>query len=508
MSRINLKLIYSEAPYLRPLISTLIIYLIFVYLLTLNPFRFSLFYFNRFIQFRRGYLAAFIGGSWIEDIILNLMMLFPLGLLIGLLLRMLQIKIKHSVIIATGLGFLISLSIELCQIFLPRSFSGIDIFANTVGACIGAWLAYPTKRFDTQEILKKLYDRGQFFYTRVVIIYCVVATIILMIPVFINTFSNWNNRFHLLFGNEATLNRPWRGIIYKLSIFNRKLDKQAIQMLYQLNFQTETPLELSNGLLAEYIFDHQQLKTFGVLKDKLVLNPQQQLSFNFEDQGGIILKDNSIISTNMPATELVHSIQKTNQLSIAIWLKPDNLQQKGPARIVSLSKNTDHRNFTLGQSGSMLNFRVRTPLTGLNGSEVDLTTYPMLTINEPQFVVATFHRGESKLFYNGKIVSSIIYDTSYYLPLLARLSRNRFGKAAFCFMLLFPLGWLGRGLVKSKIQKSVISAIIIFVPFLISSLVNTLLLQHTFDAHLFYLCGFISLLLLMIGLLYELLFAE
>ena len=122
LNRINLKTLYKESPYFQPLIATLVIYLVFVYLLTLNPFRFSLFHFERFIQFRKGYLAAIIGGSSISDLILNLFMLFPYGLVIGSLFRNLQIKFKVSLITATGLGFLISLSIELCQIFLPRSF--------------------------------------------------------------------------------------------------------------------------------------------------------------------------------------------------------------------------------------------------------------------------------------------------------------------------------------------------------------------------------------------------
>ncbi|UCE06005.1 MAG: VanZ family protein [bacterium] len=508
MIRINLKSLYTEAPYFRPLISTLVIYLIFVYLLTLNPFRISLYYFYQYIQFRRGYLAAIIGGSSLADIILNLIMLFPLGLVIGSLLRAVQIRVKHSVIIATGLGFLVSLSIEFCQMFLSRSTSGIDVFSNTVGASVAARLAYPIKGFDTQEILKKLYDKGRLFYSRVIIIYCVVATLILLIPVCLNTFSNWNHNFHLLIGNEANLNRPWRGVIYKLSIFNRKLKKQEVKKLYAINFQRETPAEFSNGLLTEYIFNDLPVKTYGLLKEKLVLDPYHLSLFNLKEQGGIIFRDNSVVATQMSATELVDSLQKTNELTIAIWFQPDELQQTGAARIVSLSNNPDHRNFTLGQSGSKLNFRVRTHLTGLNGSKVVLISHPILITDKPQFVVASFHRGESKLYYNGKIVSSIIFDTSYYLPLLVGLGRNRFGKAAFCFMLLFPLGWLARGLVKSKVWKSIASSVIIFVPLFISSLINTLYLQHTFDLHLFYLCCFISLLLLVIGLLYDLLLAR
>ena len=86
-------------------------------------------------------------------------------------------------------------------------------------------MASPVKGFDSQEFLKKLYEKGQSFYTRVVVSYCFLATVILMIPININTFRNWNGDFHLHIGNEATLNRPWKGIVYKLSIFNQKFFK-------------------------------------------------------------------------------------------------------------------------------------------------------------------------------------------------------------------------------------------------------------------------------------------
>lgn len=430
-------------------------------------------------------------------------MLFPVGLVIGSLLRMLKINAKPGLKIATGLGFLISFSIELCQIFLPRSFSVVDMLANTVGALAGARLAYPFVVFDIQHILKQLYDKGRLFYARVIFIYCVAATTILIIPVGMNTFSNWNSRFPLLIGNEATLNRPWNGIIYKLSIFNRKLTNHEIKQLYDCHFQSETLGEFSEGLLIEYIFTNPMIKAVGTLKDSLVLPTHEKGSFAFNSPAGIILKDNLNIDMRLPATALIHSLQQTNQLSIALWFQPASLQQGGPARIVSLSKDPEHRNFTLAQLGAMLNFRVRTPLTGLNGAKIELISCPILTVAKPQFVVASFHRGESKLFYNGKLISPIIYNTSHYLPLLGGLSQDRFGKAAFCFMLLFPLGWLSRGLVNANRWKSVVASLIIFIPLLVSSLIHTIFLEHTFDLHLFYFCCFIALFLMVIGVLYE-----
>ncbi|GAG45344.1 unnamed protein product, partial [marine sediment metagenome] len=45
---------------------------------------------------------------------------------------------------------------------------------------------------------------------------------------------------------------------------------------------------------------------------------------------------------------------KSGQLTFEVWCRPANTVQKGPARIVSYSKNASYRNFTLGQAGGKL----------------------------------------------------------------------------------------------------------------------------------------------------------
>jgi len=500
--RKNLKLLYNEAPYLRPLISTLAIYLSFVCLLTLNPFKFSLFYFNQFFEFRRGIITAVLYSSSIGDAILNLLMLIPLGFMIGLLLNIYHLRIKQVIIIATISGLSISSMIEISQLFLPRSSSIIDIFMNTIGTGVGARLAYPIYGIDPQQIFYKLYVKGTRFYCQFIIIYCIIAVLIILIPALVNNFSNWDKNYHLLLGNEATMNRSWQGTIYKLSIFNRILNNEEIKKIYHINFQQETPIEFSDGLLVEYIFGNSTVKISGMLNKKLIFIPHYQNS-NVKENSGIEFNDNSIIPTKTAATELVDLLQKKNQLTIAIWFLPNSLQQAGPARIVSLSADPEHRNFTLGQIAQRLNLRVRTPFTGHNGSDVELITSPILSIDEPQFIVASFNRGEAQIFYNGQTVLPTIYNGSYYLPLLVGLRNDRFGKIAFCFMLLFPLGWLGRGMANTRMWKSIVSSLIIIAPLMISSLINHLFFHHTLDLHLIYAGSIVFLLLLLIGLIYD-----
>lgn len=56
-----------------------------------------------------------------------------------------------------------------------------------------------------------------------------------------------------------------------------------------------------------------------------------------------------------------------NRLEIGLRVRPDRPDQRGPARILSLSAGILHRNLTVGQEGADLIIRLRTPRTDANG---------------------------------------------------------------------------------------------------------------------------------------------
>lgn len=57
----------------------------------------------------------------------------------------------------------------------------------------------------------------------------------------------------------------------------------------------------------------------------------------------------------------------TSSLNIALDVRPANTQQTGPARLITISKDTRFRNLTVGQDGADMIVRFRTPDTDLNG---------------------------------------------------------------------------------------------------------------------------------------------
>ncbi len=58
----------------------------------------------------------------------------------------------------------------------------------------------------------------------------------------------------------------------------------------------------------------------------------------------------------------------SQQYSVEAWLAPDNIEQEGPARMVTYSNGTQERNFTLGQNQYNFNFRNRNINNDVNGN--------------------------------------------------------------------------------------------------------------------------------------------
>ena len=64
-----------------------------------------------------------------------------------------------------------------------------------------------------------------------------------------------------------------------------------------------------------------------------------------------------------------------------------------------------NRNFTLGQIGNTLTFRLRTPASGINGVSPALYTGPVLSLDKTSFVAAVYDGRASRLYVDGKQVA-------------------------------------------------------------------------------------------------------
>ena len=101
--------------------------------------------------------------------------------------------------------------------------------------------------------------------------------------------------------------------------------------------------------------------------------------------------------------ELLAACRKSNALAIEAIITPDDLKQRGPARIISFSQDAMLRNFTLGQERNQLILRLRTPKTGTNGSNPQ-TVLCRLADTKPHHVIVSYREGELICYLDGKQV--------------------------------------------------------------------------------------------------------
>lgn len=83
-------------------------------------------------------------------------------------------------------------------------------------------------------------------------------------------------------------------------------------------------------------------------------------------EGGLSFPQAGLARTDEPP-DWVPAAMRSHELTILLRVRPASAEQRGPARIMTLSRNQKKRNFSVAQSDDSLSLRLRTPATSLNG---------------------------------------------------------------------------------------------------------------------------------------------
>lgn len=108
-----------------------------------------------------------------------------------------------------------------------------------------------------------------------------------------------------------------------------------------------------------------------------------------------------MIRTTTPPSDLYQRVMETGELTLEAWVSSSSPDQGGPARIVSASSGIATRNFTLGQQGGSLVFRLRTTRTNPNGSDAQLEVPDVFAADGLQHIVITTTLNETRLYVDG-----------------------------------------------------------------------------------------------------------
>lgn len=343
----------SDWPFGRiPVVITAVSVILF---LTLFPFTFHFSVGSvdqgRLLHPTREQLDLTVGAT---DFVRNCLLFLPLGLILTAALARESARFGNLVAAVLSCLFLTVL-IEFLQTGLhSRTPAAADVAANTLGGWLGGILGlrFPGLTATVLRGLRAWLLRAS--RTRVVLLllalHAAVAVGFVSRASKQASLANWDPTFHLMLGNEATGDRPWRGQLVRVEM------RIADRLVLGFPGPGPDPMQLAGG---------------------------QDISLRWMDAAtaatagpdGVRLDGASWLQSVRPAAALTKVLRRANRFRLDLVLSVTDTTQGGPARILSLSRDPWHRNLTLGQDGSSLVVRLRTPFSGLNG------THPALVVD-------------------------------------------------------------------------------------------------------------------------------
>jgi len=121
--------------------------------------------------------------------------------------------------------------------------------------------------------------------------------------------------------------------------------------------------------------------------------------------GGLEMKSATQLVLNESSSKVTAAIKKSRSLSVEAWIESSDRKQSGPARIVTISSDPSHRNFTLGQDGAKLDFRLRTARRDQNGMPSTSTPNGTLATGLMHVMVTRDNAGQLTIYQNGSAVT-------------------------------------------------------------------------------------------------------
>lgn len=291
--------------------------------------------------------------GWL-DIAANIVLYVPLGIALR--------RSRFSICLAVSL--VLCLGVETVQMFYPDRFTaGSDVVANVAGAALG----YAGARWFGGDSAGGLdpFDLSARAGVFAVALFSVFM-IVLAIPGRPSDFSTWDRECQLIVGDELTRDRPWQGSIDSVMIFDSCLGSDTIERVAQQG---------DAGLIS--IFSIRVSAALDSIRGLPLLEEPEKDAF-FE------------------------TLSSRRTLTILVWFKTETIAQGGPARIVGFSKSPWDQNFSLGQEGRELIFRLRTPTTTRGGYNPQNKSRNLLEAGKPTFVAATYDGRNTRVYVNGR----------------------------------------------------------------------------------------------------------
>jgi hypothetical protein len=311
-----------------------------------------------------------------------------------------------------GTGLVVAGGSEFSQMFVTRGVSVGDLTMDVFGLILGFAAA---RCYNHRSGFRRRIDA--LFSPTLISVALGVVVLVFAVATRVGSvdLTSWDLRFPLVLGNEADGKRPWHGELSSVAIFDRAFESRDIANLpeslapgdvlryrpvvyYALEQQREDP---SGRWLDDSASDTDPLPLAIEPADRRLGTPAG---------GGLLWHDGVSASSRVPARLLSERVGSRGAMSVVVALRATVASVYGPARIVTLSGSTLQRNFTLGQEGRDLHFRVRNSATDHNGMDPHLVARDVLEIGRRQLVVAVTDARGSWLYVDGVLAGVVGYS--------------------------------------------------------------------------------------------------
>lgn len=167
---------------------------------------------------------------------------------------------------------------------------------------------------------------------------------------------------------------------------------------------------VTKDLVSLYEFKEKQgreVRDTSGIGDALNLRIKDESRVSWTEEG-LQVNGPVLISSERPATKIVNACRKSNEITLEAWIRPANVTQDGPARIISISSSKTQRNVTLGQGmhgnrpADLYMARLRTTQTSTNGLPAVVTPPGTATGNMTHIVYTRSIDKRAVLYINGQ----------------------------------------------------------------------------------------------------------
>jgi len=183
-------------------------------------------------------------------------------------------------------------------------------------------------------------------------------------------------------------------------------------LLLILTFQTVFVFaqRVNDGVVAAFLFSE---GAGDIIVDHsgngvpIILANENPSATTWLPNGGLSINSATSINSVNNASKLKTELSNGTGITMEAWVKSDQIDQSGPARIFTYSFGSSNRNFMLGQNGNRYVARLRTTGADNNGMP-NFQTASASVNGQLQHLLYTWDasNGQEKLYLNGVVVNS------------------------------------------------------------------------------------------------------